>query len=199
MEPLALASASPRRLEILTSLGFPVRSFPANLDESIFDHLPVDQRTMELALSKAGAVLASLPADYRWVLGADTLVELPPPAGILGKPENLEAARAMLAALAGRSHLVHSGLCLLDRHTGRHWQAASVTEVEFAAMDRAELDWYLSRDEWRGAAGGYRIQESAALFIRSVRGSYSGVMGLPIHEFYGILKAGGYVLARAEA
>ncbi|MBU0934671.1 MAG: septum formation protein Maf [Spirochaetes bacterium] len=197
---LALASASPRRLELLRGIGLQVAAFPVDMDESVFDHLPVVRRTRELALAKVQAALPGIPEDWRWVLGADTLIELPHWRGgkALGKAADADEARTMLQALSGRRHLVHSGLALLDRSSGRHWQTQGSTRVHFARLSDSEIESYLTCGEWQGVAGAYRIQERAACFIRCIKGTYSGVMGLPIHEFYVMVRRSGLNLYGEE-
>jgi len=191
-EAILLASASPRRLESLERLGFPVTVAPADIDESVLDHLPLGERVVSLAGLKArvGAERAPASPSPRYVLGADTLVGLDGRA--FGKPRDLAEAREMLGALAGRTHVVYSGLAALDRLSGRVETGLAETEVTFAPMNQAEIAWYLSSGEWRGVAGAYRIQELAALFIRRIEGSFSGVVGLPLHTFYDILSRIGY-------
>jgi len=189
-EPILLASSSPRRIETLRGLGFPVVVSPADVDESVFDHLPVSARVVALACLKAREGAAAAPPQPRWAIGADTLVSVDGAA--FGKPADEREARGMLLALSGRTHVVSSGVCVLDRQTGATESAASDTEVRFQRLSDHEVDWYLSTGEWRGAAGAYRIQEAASLFIERVEGSFSGVVGLPLHAFYAILSRIGY-------
>lgn len=197
MEHLALASGSPRRSEILKQLGFSVAAFPADIDESVYDHKPVAERTTLLAAAKISAALPVIPADYRLVLGADTLIELDGRA--LGKAADAAEAKAMIASLSGREHLVHSGLALYDRQSDRTWTALSTSRVSFATLAENELAAYIASGEWQGAAGAYRIQGQAAFFISRIDGSHSGIMGLPIHEFYVILRRSGYDFYRSKA
>ena len=189
-EPIVLASASPRRLESLRRLGFDALPFAADVDESAFDDLPVPERVVALAELKAREGAARAPYPPYWAIGADTLISVDGLA--FGKPVDEDEARAMLEALSGRTHIVASGLCVLDRRAGAVERAVSETTVAFAKLDSREIDWYLSTGEWRGAAGAYRIQERAALFIERIEGSFSGVVGLPLHAFYGILSRIGY-------
>jgi len=191
MEPILLASASPRRLEALSALGFPLVVRPADVDESARDGEPVARRVRSLASDKARAVAAMAGAgDPRWVLGADTLVAIED--RVLGKPRDRAEAATHLALLSGREHTVHSGLALLDRASGGLVEAGSATLVEFLSLSPAEIEWYLDSGEWEGVAGSYRIQERAALFAARLDGSYSGVVGLPLAVLYGMLRAVGY-------
>jgi septum formation protein len=182
---LLLASASPRRLEIVEGLGFNPAVEPVDLDESMYDELPIPERVVALAEAKAGMSARTTLLDCRWILGADTLVGLD--GRTFGKPENAEFARAMIHSLSGRTHVVATGLSLFDRQEGKACSILSETEVTFATMSNAEVEYYLATGEWQGAAGAYRIQETASLFVERIQGSFTGVVGLPIREFYVIL------------
>lgn len=193
-DPILLASASPRRRELLHRLGVPLMSLPADIDESVADELHVIERVARLAELKAWAAVA-LPWPYaeprpRWILGADTLVA----AGeqVFGKAADEHEARATLRRLAGVWHEVHSGVAVLDAASGAIRSVVSTTRVLFGTMSEAEIEAYLGLGEWRGVAGAYRLQETASLFVERIEGSYSGVVGLPLREFYGILRAAGY-------
>ncbi|MBP7096842.1 MAG: septum formation protein Maf [Spirochaetia bacterium] len=191
MERILLASASPRRIEALAALGFPLVVRPADVDESARDGEPVARRVRLLAADKARAVAATAgPDDPRWVLGADTLVAVEGRA--LGKPRDRAEAAEHLSLLSGREHAVHSGLAVVDRLSGAFHEAGSATLVEFLPLSAREIEWYLDSGEWEGVAGSYRIQERAALFASRVDGSYSGVVGLPLAVLYGMLRAAGY-------
>ncbi|MBU0928690.1 MAG: septum formation protein Maf [Spirochaetes bacterium] len=196
-EPILLASSSPRRIETLQRLGFPIIVCAPDVDESVFDHLPVNERVAALAELKAREGASRGPYPPIWAVGADTLVTVDGAA--FGKPADQAEARSMLEALSGRSHIVSSGICALDRRTGAVELEVSETSVRFAPLSRTEIDWYASLGEWRGAAGAYRIQESAALFVERVEGSYSGVVGLPLHALYAILSRLGYPFPYGEA
>jgi len=189
-EPLLLASASPRRMETLQKLGFTLVIAPADVDESIYDELPVSRRVIALAELKVHTSSATAPFPPVWAIGADTLVSLD--GTVFGKPADEDDARTMLAALSGKTHTVSSGICVLDRRTGELHSAVSETLVHFSSLDTVELDAYLATGEWQGAAGAYRIQEHAAFFVEWLEGSFSGVVGLPLHEFYAILSRIGF-------
>ncbi|HET7839453.1 MAG TPA: Maf family protein, partial [Rectinemataceae bacterium] len=130
----------------------------------------------------------------RLVLAADTLVCVSDRGSetALGKPRDLAEARSMIALLSGRSHQVHTGLALLDRWSGRLETVRSDSTVHFAKMEAEEIEAYLDTGEWRGVAGAYRVQGAAALHIARIEGSWSGIVGLPIHELYVILRAADY-------
>jgi septum formation protein len=182
---LLLASASPRRLELIQGLGISPVVEPVDFAESIFDHLPITRRVVELAEGKARLSAQTTKHDCRWILGADTLVGLD--GRTFGKAEDAEQARDMIRNLAGRTHTVSTGLCLLDRQRHIVHPIVSETDVCFAPMTESEVDSYIATGEWIGAAGSYRIQETASLFVEQITGSFTGVVGLPIRDFYVIL------------
>jgi septum formation protein len=192
MEPVVLASASPRRRELLNQIGVPFIVCPADIDESMTDlHEDLESYCSRLARNKIEAVVGKqLVRGSRWFLGADTVVA----AGrrIYGKPRDREEAHRFLKDLSGRRHKVVTGICLYDRRGNVFDQAGETATVRFAALSDSEIEWYLETGEWQGAAGGYRIQEKAACFIESIQGNYSTVMGLPIRAIYVILKRNKY-------
>lgn len=202
METIILASSSPRRKEILSMLSVPFVAIHPDIDESIYDGLPPGARVTALSLAKArqGESLvrgAQKENKGRLLLAADTLVALREGDSwrVIGKPRSREDARTMLGALASKTHRVFTALCLLDLRGDLVWQALSESKVSFAPMSPKEIELYLKTDEWQGVAGAYRVQGRGAWFIESIDGSPSGVMGLPIHELYGILKQSGYDFA----
>ena len=148
-----------------------------------------------LAIRKAEAVRSRLapsaaPAPAAWVLGADTEVEV---GGVLlGKPLTGTEARGMIARLSGVTHRVHTGIALIPGLDAASEALAVVTSVTFSRLSEAEIDWYVSTGEWDGAAGAYRIQERGAFLVRSIEGSYSNVVGLPLEAFYGMLMSHHY-------
>jgi septum formation protein len=185
---LVLASASPRRLELLARIGVvPDAIVPAEIDEApLKSELPIPY-ARRMAAAKAAAVAA--PGTL--TLAADTVVA----AGrrILPKAETEGEARAALALLSGRRHRVHSAVTLIDA-TGRARHRLSSSIVIFKRLSAEELDAYLASGEWRGKAGGYAIQGCAEALVRAVSGSYSGVVGLPLFETRALLRAAGYPL-----
>jgi len=176
---LYLASQSPRRLELLRQIGVepgvlevvvPELRLPG---ESPFDYVS------RVAREKAGAGLLKVIANPdALVLGADTEVVIGD--RVFGKPADAVEAASMLAELAGRAHVVVSVVWLLN--AGRELRAESISEVHIAALNAESIALYVATDEWRGKAGGYAIQGRAAAFVERLSGSYSGVMGLPLHE-----------------
>jgi septum formation protein len=198
MEHILLASGSPRRRELLTAAGIPFDILVPDLDETKRDSLSPAERVIALAEDKARAASElSRLASPRLVLAADTLVCINQENAsgeeqALGKPEDEDEARRMLLWLAGRTHIVRTGVVLLDRSTDAVFSMRSDSTVRFAAMDIAEIDAYLASGEWHGAAGAYRIQGLAAFFIDRLEGSWTGVVGLPMQELYVILKRAEY-------
>jgi len=196
MEVICLASASPRRREMLESLGLPFESIDPAVDEGLRDELPPMERVVVLAEDKARAAAGRLAGDApRLVLGADTLVCLMTKGQaerVMGKPEDRAEARRMIESLAGRDHYVHTGIALIDRNTGKARTLRSDSRVSFAPMSPEEIERYLDSGEWRGAAGAYRIQGNAAWFISRIEGSWSGIVGLPLRELYVILNEAKY-------
>jgi septum formation protein len=193
MEKLILASSSPRRKELLSLLGIPFIAIHPEIDESVCDHLEPGERVVALARLKAiagAAILGRSEEKVRLILAADTLVALRRRGSwqTIGKPGSRAEAASMLKAIQGRTQHVFTGLCLFDREAGSADTVLSDSTVRLAPMDDLEIDAYLDKEEWVGAAGAYRVQGWGAAYIRRMDGSPSGVMGLPIHELYGILK-----------
>jgi MAF protein len=182
------------------------------IDEQIFDHLDPGERVVALAATKArrgkerwieckkqysGSRPESMErlSKPRFALGADTLVAFKTAEGwhTIGKPIDEQDAYAMLTMEAGNRQYVFSGLCLLNMENDMPHVALSVSEVQFSPMSASDIAWYVRLGEWKGAAGAYRIQGAGSFFIEDIKGSFSGVMGLPIRELYGILRQSGYL------
>jgi septum formation protein len=185
---LILASASPRRRDLLAQIGIvPDRVVPADLDEArLKDELPA-HHAKRLAAEKAAAVAAANPGAF--VLGADTVVGVG--RRILPKAEDEATARRCLETLSGRRHRVIGGVCLISPD-GKKRQRLVTSIVAFNRLADADIRGYLASGEWQGKAGGYAIQGRAAAFIRFVSGSYSNVVGLPLFETYNLLVGAGY-------
>ncbi len=180
---LILASASPRRLDLLRQVCLePGSIVPARIDEAAKPgELPKDL-ALRLAAGKARVVAADNPDCF--VLGADTVVACGRRG--LGKPATESEARRMLELLSGRRHTVLGGVCVVDPRGAEHTRLVS-TGVSFKRLDAAEIDDYLRSLEWRGKAGGYAIQGLAAGYVRAISGSYSNVVGLPLFEVVQLL------------
>lgn len=176
--PFVLASASPRRRDLLARIGLvPEAIDPADLDESARPgELP---RLLAARLAEAKALAVGMRHPGAAVLGADTVVACG--RRILPKAETAAEARLCLGLLSGRRHVVLTGLAL-RRPDGTVGRRVVETAVTFKRLDRAEIDWYLASGEWQGKAGGYAIQGRAELFVRALSGSWSNVVGLPLRE-----------------
>lgn len=177
MTRLYLASGSPRRRELLTQIGVPFITLSCPIDENRLPAEPPADYVARLARAKALAGLA-VAEPGAVVLGADTAVVLD--GHILGKPENREQALAMLAALSGREHEVLTAVALAS--TDRIEVRVVSSRVGFRPLEPGEADAYWASGEPRDKAGGYGIQGLAAVFVRQLHGSYSGVVGLPLCE-----------------
>jgi septum formation protein len=182
---ILLASASPRRQALLRQIGVPFQLVSHDVEEVRLENESPETFVRRLAREKALSGLARSPADRSSVvLGADTVVVC---AGrILGKPRDKADALQMLTLLSGRRHLVHSAVALASRDDQA--QALSSTDVEFRELQPAELEAYWASGEPADKAGAYAIQGLAAIFVKNLRGSYSGVMGLPVFETAGLLQ-----------
>jgi septum formation protein len=183
---LVLASASPRRADLLRAAGFDFEVVSANADESVRPGESPEQYVRRVAEAKARAVLPA--AGNRPVLAADTVVLV---AGrMLGKPIDAGDAAAMLRMLSGRRHQVMTGVTLLVRPAAdreRQRTLVEITDVEFAPLSDAEIAWYVASGEPADKAGAYAVQGLASRFVRRVEGSYSNVVGLPVALVYAML------------
>lgn len=187
---LYLASRSPRRARLLEQLGVAFEPLELDVDESWDGIEPAGAHVPRLALEKARAgqgLLASRAPGA--VLAADTAVVLE--GRILGKAEDAQTARWMLGLLAGRRHQVFTAVALLAAPGAEARVRLSVSAVTFAALAAADIERYLATGEPLGKAGGYAIQGRAAAFVTRLEGSYSGVVGLPLHETASLLREAG--------
>jgi len=196
-EPLILlASASPRRSELLRQVGIAHAVRPVDVDESVrADEAPAAY-VLRLAEAKAVALWQQLaPEERRPVLAADTTVALE--GEIFGKPGNRAESVAMLARLSGRTHQVHTAVAVL--HAEGSAAVVSSSSVTMREITQAEMDWYSGTGEPADKAGGYAVQGRAAIFIRHIAGSYSGVVGLPLCETWELLSGVPGLLATGVA
>ena len=185
---LILASASPRRLELLARLGVvPDAIAPAHIDETELKGEQPVAYARRIAAEKAAA--AAVPGAL--VLAADTVVAVG--RRILPKAWHEEEARWCLGLLAGRRHRVHTAVTLVDGE-GHARQRLSTSIVAFKPLSTAEIDAYVASGEWQDKAGGYAIQGRAEALVRMLQGSHSGVMGLPLFETRALLRAAGWPL-----
>jgi nucleoside triphosphate pyrophosphatase len=181
---LVLASASPRRLDLLRQIGLePDAVDPADTDETPRPRELPRAYALRMAEAKLAAVMARHPTAL--VLAADSVVALG--RRILPKAETEAEARACLALLSGRRHKVLGGVAV--GRAGRLRTRLVETAVRFKRLERAEIDDYVKSGEWQGKAGGYAIQGRAASFVAFLSGSYSNVVGLPLFETVALLKA----------
>jgi septum formation protein len=178
---LILASASPRRAELLRSAGYEFETHPVEIDESPKNGEDPAAYVERLAIEKSARALSDVGSGASRtvdpiVLGADTAVVVGDE--ILGKPKGDDDARRMLTRLSGRSHLVMTGVCL--RTTQRSVSRVEITSVTFVSLTEAQIAWYVANGEGDDKAGAYAIQGLASRFIPRIEGSYSNVVGLPI-------------------
>jgi septum formation protein len=184
LKPFVLASASPRRKHLLESLGIEFLVDPSGMDESVepagageAGKSPA-QTAQTWARLKAGSICASHPDS--WILGADTIVVLD--GRIFGKPSGRPEAVEMLQALGGRTHEVVTGMCLLQPGGKVRRSCSAVTRVHFKDLSLMEIEAYVRTGEPLDKAGAYGIQGIGAFLARSVEGSYTNVVGLPLCE-----------------
>lgn len=190
-----LASASPRRLDLLSQIGLkPDLTLPADLDETPMKSEVPRAYAERLAREKARAAFQLLPPDKRkadfLLLAADTVVSVG--RRILPKAENETDARHCLSLLSGRAHRVTTAVAVLE-HDGRLRERTVETRLHVKRLSEPEIKLYLASGEWRGKAGGYAIQGLAASFIEHISGSYSNVVGLPLFEVAQLLAGLGLV------
>ena len=187
---LVLASASPRRLDLLARIGVvPDSVIPAEIDETPHKAELPHLFASRMAAEKAAAIASSERGSL--ILAADTVVAVG--RRILGKAKDEIEARLMLSLLSGRRHRVLSALTLVDAAgAARHRLSTSI--VAFKRLSEDELDAYIASGEWEGKAGSYAIQGRAEALIRWMSGSHSGVVGLPLHETRTLLRSAGYPL-----
>lgn len=185
---LILASASPRRLDLLAAQGItPDAVVPADIDETPLKNEQPKTMVLRLAKAKAAAVAKNHAGSF--VLAADTTVALG--RRILGKPENESEARKFLELMSGRNHRVYGGIAVVTP-AGKMVARVVETTVKFKHLSKSEMDAYIASGEWQGKAGGYGIQGKAAAFVASINGSYTNIVGLSIYDTMNILNGNGY-------
>ncbi|HXU01370.1 MAG TPA: nucleoside triphosphate pyrophosphatase [Polyangia bacterium] len=181
---LVLASASPRRRELLEQLGLLLQVTPANVDETPLPGERPAEYVRRVAAAKCDAVAATRAIDLP-IVAADTIVIVDDQ--ILGQPRDEADARRMLLALAGRRHDVTTAYRI--SFGGRTLDRAVTTTVSFRSLQPAEVDAYVASGEWKGKAGGYAVQGRAGAFVTELRGSHTNVIGLPLAEVLADLQA----------
>jgi len=185
---LILASASPRRQQLLGQIGLtPDAVQPADIDETPLKGELPRQLVERLARNKAEAVAGDHGDAF--VLGADTVVACG--RRIMPKAETADEARTFLRLLSGRRHWVYGGICIVPPR-GDGVRRTVVTNVQFKRLSGPEIDAYIGSGEWEGKAGAYAVQGRAAVFVKSINGSYSNVVGLPLFETSALLNGLGF-------
>lgn len=178
---MILASASPRRRELLHQVGIEPEIIPSHVEEVITSTEP-DQVVMELSAQKAEDVAAGYQGQDVVVIGADTVVTVD--GQILGKPKDRADAVRMITMLAGRSHQVYTGVTLVAGRTGKRVTFAEETDVLVYPMTKAQIERYVDTGEPMDKAGAYGIQGYFAAYVQGIRGDYTNVVGLPVGRVY---------------
>ncbi len=192
--PLLLGSQSPRRLEILRTVGVPVEVFAVDVDEQLLPAERPDAMATRLARQKGAAVLYAINRagqwrDGRWVLCADTIVHIG--GELMGKPRDDDDARRMLRLLSGRTHHVTTGFVVHGADAFDAPAYAETTAVTFRTLSEDEVRRYVATGEGRDKAGGYGVQGLAGAFVERIEGSYHNVVGLPVHRVVEVLLRAG--------
>jgi septum formation protein len=182
-----LASASPRRRELLAAARFDFEVIPSSVPEVHQPGESPEEYVARLSRDKAAAIAARY-LD-RWVIAADTTVLLGDE--LLEKPADAEDAKRMLAAIAGKTHMVYTGVTLQNAAAGFHETRVAESEVRIVPLTEREIDWYVATGEPFDKAGAYAVQGIAAMFIDSVHGSFTNVVGLPLALLYQMLRKAG--------
>lgn len=195
--PIVLASASPRRRELLGLLGIPFRAVPADMDEEAVSTGFADHRRAVVAVARAKAEAVASRCPGEMVLAADTAVLVD--GRRLGKPRDEAEAREMLFALQGRTHTVVTGLVLVDGERGRSLEAWEETEVTMLPLGRRDVEAYVATGEPLDKAGAYAVQGLGASFIARVEGCYFNVVGLPLARTAGLLREVGLHVVRGRS
>jgi septum formation protein len=186
-QELILASSSPRRRDLLCSLGLQFQVVPAELLEIPSPHEAARDFVVRVAEKKALVVGTTYP--HAWVIGADTIVAVE--GEILGKPLNRTDAKRMLQRLADREHLVLTGYVLLKVAEGKKLKGVEETRVKINALEEREIEWYINTGEPFDKAGGYAIQGKGAFMVEWIKGSYTNVVGLPLCQLIRLFKDAG--------
>ena len=194
VEQLILASASPRRHAMLSTLGLVFDSIPAQVSEDQHQTELPSQYVQRIAEVKARAVSDQYPSA--WVLGADTVVVVDD--AVLGKPMNAKHAASMLRRLSGSWHKVWTGYCLTCYEKSMCMKNVAKTDVRFVAMSDAVIDAYVATGEFRDKAGGYGIQGQGGCLIEAINGSYTNVVGLPLAQIVTALLQAGVIVPAAD-
>ncbi|MEI8172525.1 MAG: Maf family protein [Deltaproteobacteria bacterium] len=179
-----LASASPRRIELLSLMGLQFDIIPGNVDESFLNGETPKEHVLRLSVEKVRKTSVQYPDA--WVMGADTIVAIN--GEVLGKPRTSDEAKEMLGKLSGQTHTVFTGFTVIKKSEDILISEAVDSSVRFRRIPEDEMAWYVALEEPYDKAGGYAVQGMGAFFIREIRGSYTNVMGLPLCEVVDVLK-----------
>jgi septum formation protein len=182
-----LASASPRRRELLASIGLEFEVRPSNIPEVRQEGEAPEEYVARLSREKAQALAAAYPTS--WIIAADTTVLLGDE--LLEKPVDGRDAQRMLAAIAGRTHIVYTGVTLQNVDRAYHDTRIAESEVRMLPLSAEEIEWYVGTGEPLDKAGAYAVQGVGAMFIESIHGSYTNVVGLPLATLYQMLRRAG--------
>jgi len=175
---LILASKSPRRSYLLKQAGLTFKVIPSNFDENSVSLSTPETYVKVLAQAKAADVSEAYPQS--WVIGADTIVVID--GKILGKPDSKEQARTMLKSLSGKTHQVYTGYCICCYAESKSFSNTVKTDVLFKNLADNEIEWYINTSEPFDKAGAYAIQGLGTFIVKSIKGSYTNVVGLPVCE-----------------
>jgi septum formation protein len=188
---IVLASASPRRSDLLTQVGIRFSVVPSRIPEDVLPGEAPEEHVIRLSKEKALEVASRAEVPGRWFIGSDTIVLLDET--ILGKPIDAREAAAMLRSLSGRSHQVLSGYAIHDRDEGTSICGAVSTSVVFKELTESEIAGYIASGEPMDKAGSYAIQGLGSFMVRRIEGSYTNVVGLPLCEVVEVLERLGAV------
>lgn len=190
---MILASASPRRKEILENFGFSFKTVVKNVDETS-NKDTVKEKIMEIARKKAIAVAKNFPNEN--VIGADTMVVINNK--ILGKPHNRQEAFEMLKSLSGKNHEVITAFSFINLEKNITYCDYEITKVYFKNLTDEEINWYIGTNEPMDKAGAYGIQGKGAFFVEKIEGDFFSVMGFPLGKFVRFLSESGFDLNNLE-
>lgn len=181
---IILASNSPRRKELLELAKIPYQVMPANIEESLKHNLSIIEQIEDIAYQKTKHIKEKI--NNKIILGADTVVLINNE--ILGKPHSKEDARRMIKLLSNKTHQVITGCAIYNNRTDEYIKFHEITEVTFYEITDEEIEIYIQNPSIYDKAGAYAIQEDAAVFVKSIKGDYYNIMGLPIAKVNKILK-----------
>ncbi len=190
---ISLFSTSPRRRELMKQLKIPVKVCPVTVDETLPEGCSFTEGIQLVSRRKLEEGIRLYHSEKAgWGLAADTLVE--EGGSLLGKPADENDARRMLQKLSGQVHQVHTAFSVCSAAGGEIVTSCATTHVRFRPLSGEEIENYLRTEEWKGAAGAYRIQSSGEVLVEKIEGLWSTVVGLPLSPLYGILSGMAYPL-----